>query len=184
MEASTQKLLRLPILMPQLGTIDDHAIQICNPSLSAVVTLPPYAMPSPLAVAGLFGFDPLTDDYKVVKIMSRCVLPPDLAGLEGCLGPHSYDVVKDWLQVEVYSMRKELITEKFPSHFTSIWELNQDFVDNRDGHLHWLGCIKENKKMVQKILAFDMGVNSFIEIRLPDSVYRWNCVGVWMESFL
>ncbi|GJV84616.1 hypothetical protein Tco_1524514 [Tanacetum coccineum] len=54
---------------------------------------------------------------------------------------------KEWLQVEVYSMRKscwKVITQKFPSQFKKIYDENEVCLDGHDGHLHWLGCHDES----------------------------------------
>ncbi|KAL7601832.1 hypothetical protein Lser_V15G25417 [Lactuca serriola] len=158
---------------------NDSVIHIWNPSLSAVSTLPPYSTPSPcyssINVYFRFGFDPKTDDYKVVK-------------LTGLSGPPTY-VVKSWLQVEIYSMRKglwEMITERFPSHITTITNGNYVCVDGYAGHLHWLGYI--NRKMGPKtIVAFDLGSETFREIPPPDSILdeddnRQDILGVLAEK--
>ncbi|CAH1448302.1 unnamed protein product [Lactuca virosa] len=110
-------------------------IYIWNPSLSALLTLPPYSMPSEcnawICTYFGFGFDPTTDDYKVVKVL-------------GIIG--SKVDTTEWMQVEVYSMRKgtwEFITQKIPSHLTNIYD--QDVVCQN-------------------------GAETFREIHLPDSV--------------
>ncbi|PWA33942.1 F-box domain-containing protein [Artemisia annua] len=80
-------------------------IYIWNPSLSALSPLPPSRIHSSFDNKHLrFGFDPKTDDYKAVKVISFQL-------------PNR----RDWLQVAVFSMRKclwKLITERFPSHIS------------------------------------------------------------------
>ncbi|KAL7586182.1 hypothetical protein Lser_V15G41225 [Lactuca serriola] len=51
---------------------DDYLIHIWNPSLSAVLALPPSSLSTPMSkkIYLRFGFDPKTDDYKVVKFTS------------------------------------------------------------------------------------------------------------------
>ncbi|KAL4589350.1 hypothetical protein LXL04_002256 [Taraxacum kok-saghyz] len=139
----------------------DSVIHIWNPSLSAVLTLPPYSMPSycsdSVECFFRFGFDPKTDDYKVVK----------LTGLIS----HTYGI-KLWLPIEIYSMRKgswEFITERFPSHITNIIDADGVCTDGHDGHLHWLGYIyRHNGTEIERIVAFDLGLETFHEIQMPD----------------
>ncbi|CAH1425357.1 unnamed protein product [Lactuca virosa] len=84
-------------------------------------------------------------------------------------------------------MRKglwELITERFPSHITTLTNGNYFCVDGHDGHLHWLGCIGE-KYESERIVAFDLGSETFREIRLPDFILddnRQNSLGVLAEK--
>ncbi|KAL7604499.1 hypothetical protein Lser_V15G18778 [Lactuca serriola] len=115
-----------------------------------------------------FGFDPKTDDYKVVKLI-------------GLTGPRNLRPkilpypVKKWLQVEVYSMRKgswEFITQRFPSCVTEIFEPEGVCVDGHDGYLHWLGCIGEDGDR-QTMVAFDLGLETFIEMSLPDAILEY-----------
>ncbi|KAL7601314.1 hypothetical protein Lser_V15G25422 [Lactuca serriola] len=146
------------------STYGDSVIHIWNPSLSSVLTLPPYSTPSngynSFKIHFRFGFDPKSNDYKVVK-------------LTGLNGPYE-NVVTWWLQVEIYSMRKgswKLITERFPSHITTITNGDDVCVDGHDGRLHWLGYdyISENTDL-KMIVAFDLGSETFCEIPLPDSI--------------
>ncbi|XP_023762022.1 F-box/kelch-repeat protein At3g06240 [Lactuca sativa] len=147
------------------SSYDNHSvIHIWNPSLSAVLTLPPYSTPSngynSFKIHFRFGFDPKSNDYKVVK-------------LTGLNGPYE-NVVTWWLQVEIYSMRKgswKLITARFPSHITTITNGDDVCVDGHDGCLHWLGYdyIIENTDL-KMIVAFDLGSETFREIPLPDSI--------------
>nr|KAJ0194800.1 hypothetical protein LSAT_V11C700364660 [Lactuca sativa] len=142
----------------------DNGIQIWNPSLSAVLTLPPHYIPSrgPYEIFFQFGFDPKTDDYKVVKVIGLTaphIRQPDLL-------PYP---VKEWLQVEVYSMRKgswRFITQKFPSRVTEIFLPDNVCVDGHDGRLHWLGYIGEEGDRLM-IVAFDLGSETFSEMTLP-----------------
>ncbi|KAL7592613.1 hypothetical protein Lser_V15G33475 [Lactuca serriola] len=156
----------------------DDVIHIWNPSLSAVSTLPPYSTPSCSGntIYFRFGYDPKTKDYKVVKLQGLIGPPSRLCTI-------SY-VVKEMLQVEVYSMRKgswKLTTQRFPSHVTKIFEPDYLCVDGHDGHLHWLGYCDQGN--VYTIVAFDLGLETFREIPLPDSLSsdnnRSKLLGVW-----
>ncbi|KAL4564428.1 hypothetical protein LXL04_028492 [Taraxacum kok-saghyz] len=159
----------------------DSIIHIWNPSLSAILTLPPYSTPSSghnlIKIHFQFGFDPKTDDYKVVK-------------LTGFTGQYT-NVVEWWLQVEVYSMRKgswELITGRFPSHIERISDEDNICVHSYDGRLNWLGCNytkNDIDSQSQRILSFDLGSETFSEIPLPDATLdpdRFNEVGVLAEK--
>ncbi|CAI9296253.1 unnamed protein product [Lactuca saligna] len=134
----------------------DYAIHIWNPSLSMVLTLPPYSLPKDEWMVNhfRFGYDPKTDDYKVVK----------LTKLSGAISMLS--------QVEVYSMRKglwQLITQRFPSNIKWVSDEEVVCVDGHEGHVHWLGYTDMEQKL-QTILAFDLGAETFREIPLPDSI--------------
>ncbi|KAL4564429.1 hypothetical protein LXL04_028493 [Taraxacum kok-saghyz] len=155
----------------------DSIIHIWNPSLSTVLTLPPYSTPSRadnelIRTYFQFGYDPKTDDYKVVK-------------LTGLHGPY-LDGVKWWLQIEIYSMRNgswELITERFPSHVAVFFNEGKICIHSHDGHLHWIGYTKKDDS--ESIVAFDLGSATFSEIPLPDSTLdsdRFNEVGVLADK--
>ncbi|GJW50488.1 F-box/kelch-repeat protein-like protein [Tanacetum coccineum] len=122
-----------------------HAIHIWNPTLVAMFPLPSSKFVRPENCRDLlwFGFDPKTDDYKVVKIIGR-QSQHFFTSLDGV-----YEA-KEWLQVEVYSMRKscwKVITQKFPSQFKRIYDENEVCLDGHDGHLHWLGCHDESDEV-------------------------------------
>ncbi|KAL4575331.1 hypothetical protein LXL04_022173 [Taraxacum kok-saghyz] len=149
------------------GSFDNHVVHIWNPSLSAMSTLPPSSIPSGTSrkTHFRFGFDPKTDDYKVVKLTNlyeRCEMAP---------------------QAEVYSMRKgswKVISQKFPSYVTMIQDRDEVCVDGHDGHLHWLGCT-DFRWLKEAIVAFDLGLETFRVISLPRSVLHdmgMNVVGV------
>ncbi|KAL7611734.1 hypothetical protein Lser_V15G05167 [Lactuca serriola] len=142
----------------------DYAICVWNPSLSALLTLPPCPLPSGDSKTKTnfrFGYDPNTDDYKVVKLTS---LVP---------------------QVAVYSMRKgswDLITQRFPLNMRIIKCKPEVCVDGYNGRLHWL-CYTKFKRKLERIVAFDLGEETFSVISLPDSILqhdqnRWNVFGV------
>nr|XP_043621285.1 F-box/kelch-repeat protein At3g06240-like [Erigeron canadensis] len=136
-------------------------IYIWNPSLSLIMPLyvlcdPKWAHSYNYRFYFGFGFDPKTDDYKVVKLVRD----------HGKLM---------WLPVEVYSMKKrswEFIVDSFPSDVDKGFDM---CVDDHDGHLHWL-CKMVDNNDIQTIVAFDLGVESpsFRQISLPDSVAS-NC---------
>ncbi|KAL4589353.1 hypothetical protein LXL04_002259 [Taraxacum kok-saghyz] len=148
------------------STYGDSIIHIWNPSLSSVLTLPPYSMPSECCnsisnsfrIYFRFGFDPKTDDYKVVKVTSL-IKPTFFA--------------KWWMDIEIYSMRKaswNLITERFPSHIKAFNNGDPLCLDGHGGHLHWLGSIDDNRIIPDRIVAFDFGSETFREIPLPVSM--------------
>nr|KAJ0195853.1 hypothetical protein LSAT_V11C700364670 [Lactuca sativa] len=137
-----------------------NVIHIWNPSLSMVSTLSPHSKPPRYnsEIHFRFGFDLKTEDYKVVKLIGLTSTLPYL--------------VKKWLQVEVYSMRKgswEFITQRFPSDVTRIFDIDFVCADGHDGHLHWLGNFAEGEKR-KVIVAFDLGSETFTQIPLPDSI--------------
>ncbi|KAL7588332.1 hypothetical protein Lser_V15G36585 [Lactuca serriola] len=166
-------------------------LHIWNPSLSAVLAIPPYSMSShgydQKETLFRFGFDPKTDDYKIVKLEALLETERIDLILVAFLGI-SLISVKEWLQVEVYSMRKgswKVTTQRFPSQITGISITDDVCVDGHDGHLHWLCCIDEIGKQ-QIIVAFNLDDESFSEISLPDFTldssstlsYRHNVLGV------
>lgn len=144
------------------GLYSDPLIHIWNPSLTVVMTLPPFTIPYYDGyIDGCyfrFGYDPKSDDYKVVKVM-QCRYSPE------------------WLPVEVYSMRKnswEFIIESFPSHVSNILYQNEVCMDGYDGRVHWLGYSDEKEKSLQTKVVFDLGLRTFSEICLPDSIQEYN----------
>nr|GEU75276.1 hypothetical protein [Tanacetum cinerariifolium] len=165
-----------------------YDLYIWSPSLSAVLTLPPFAKPSPdtnerFDIFYRFCFDFQTDDYKVVKLIGRLKPPPDFnpdSRIYTLFGYISY-VVNEWLPVEVYSMRKgswEPVTQKVPSH---VGHIDNDVEVCGDGHVHWVCKLAEmgNQKT---ILAYDLGLETFSEISLPadknDNLYRYYVLGI------
>ncbi|KAL7593772.1 hypothetical protein Lser_V15G33449 [Lactuca serriola] len=147
-------------------------IQIWNHSISTVSTLPPHYIPSSdhsYEIYFRFGFDPKTEDYKVVKII----------GLTGTL-PH---IVEEWLQVEVYSMKRgswEFVSQRLPSHVIMLINCDVVSVDGHGGYLHWHAFILDQEEELETIVAFDLGSETFREIRFPDSVLdskRSNALG-------
>ncbi|KAL4574009.1 hypothetical protein LXL04_020831 [Taraxacum kok-saghyz] len=159
---------------------NDSVIHIWNPSLSAVSTLPQCSTPFYSSTGSIeaflgFGFDPEIDDYKVVKL--TCYLrPPNNDSQLAIFFGNLTHVAKEWLQTEVYSMRKgfwEVIPEKPSSNITRIRDQDKVFVDGHHGYLHWLGYIDEERN-AQRILAFDLGAETFSEIPLPSSLVDYN----------
>nr|GEX59608.1 hypothetical protein [Tanacetum cinerariifolium] len=160
---------------------------IWNPSLSAVLTLPPFAKPSPdtnerFDIFYGFGFDPQTDDYKVVKLISHLKPPPDFNPDFLCM-PISY-VIKEWLPVKVYSMRNdswEPVTQKVPSHVGRIYNGDEVCGDGHDGHVHWV-CKSDEIGNQKTILAYGLGSETFSEISLPtdknDILYQSCVLGI------
>ncbi|KAJ9553809.1 hypothetical protein OSB04_017854 [Centaurea solstitialis] len=172
---------------------NDYLIQIWNPSLSAVLTLPPFngldwflIDDSTHEFHFRFGYDPKTDDYKLVKFMSYMLPPADPID-------YSYpDIIQarryflndrnDVKEVEVYSMRNgswKLIENRLPSHVIRITDEDVVCADGHDGILHWIGSVNGNK---QTIVTFDLGVETFGEICLSNSVILerdWNGLGFY-----
>ncbi|KAL4589342.1 hypothetical protein LXL04_002248 [Taraxacum kok-saghyz] len=153
------------------SSYSDSIIHIWNPSLSAVLTLPAYSMPPCsidseankwLKVFFRFGYDPRTDDYKLVKLTG-------FADVDSSL-------VLWWMDVEIYSMRKgswELINERFPSHIEWIEDHEVVCVDGPEGYIHWIGST--NQELDSKtIVAFNLGSDTFGEIPLPHSTEAYN----------
>ncbi|KAJ9554356.1 hypothetical protein OSB04_018401 [Centaurea solstitialis] len=154
----------------KIPSYNDLVIQIWNPSLSTVLTLPPCQLNNGVfdftKACFRFGYDPKTDDYKLVKLING---------------------VKEWLQVEVYSLRKDswgLITQRFPSHVIEVFDGDTVCVDGCNGCLHWLGSVVDHEgRKVQTIVAFDLGMETFSEISLPHSLIDrkeccWDSLGV------
>ncbi|CAI9296251.1 unnamed protein product [Lactuca saligna] len=85
------------------GRYPDSVIYIWNPSLSALLSLPPYSKPSdgdsPWTFLR-FGFDPRTDDYKVVKVISLLRPPGNIAPIFANFLSLTSCVVEEWLHVE------------------------------------------------------------------------------------
>ncbi|KAL7592465.1 hypothetical protein Lser_V15G33451 [Lactuca serriola] len=104
--------------------------------------------------------------------------------IERVVGPHtirpgfSILVVKEWLQAEIYSMRKgcwKFITQRIPSHVAMIFEHNYVCVDGHDGHLHWSGYIvEEGEPQSRTIVVFDLGSETLFEMPLPDAILEDN----------
>ncbi|PWA76867.1 F-box domain-containing protein [Artemisia annua] len=147
-------------------------VNICNPSLSALLHLPPCSIPSLCDdIYFRFGFIPKTDDYKVVKVVK-------FVELENT----------DGLQVEVYSLRIgswKLITERFPSHMR-IHYRDTMCRDGQDGHVHWF-CFNDMTKQFT-IVALDLHEETFCQIPLPDriqentrDIYR-HTLGMWNDK--
>nr|XP_043616731.1 F-box/kelch-repeat protein At3g06240-like [Erigeron canadensis] len=154
-------------------------IYIWNPSLSALVELPPYIMPSPdhgeIDILFRFGYDPKTNDYKIVKLASVS----SSQDTRSCVADY-------WFQVEVYSMRKgswKLINQRLPSIISRIFDPDEVCVDGHNGYIHWLGYIDEEMSQ-QKIVAFDLNAEAFTLLPLPYSIVhddmfsRINILGV------
>nr|GEX84567.1 hypothetical protein [Tanacetum cinerariifolium] len=137
------------------------------------MTLPPYPTKT-YHVNFWFGFDPKTNDYKVVLYTLEFRLP-------NIIKP---SIFPNCLQVEVYSLRKgswEFVTQRFPLHVTLNNAEDQDCIDGENGHIHWLYYY--DHMSFEMIVEFDLGLQTFREISLPDSImdinnYLWNVLGV------
>ncbi|KAL4589341.1 hypothetical protein LXL04_002247 [Taraxacum kok-saghyz] len=148
-----------------MSSHDSSVIWIQNFSHSAVSTLPSFLLPHSTTsqIFLRFGFDPQTDDYKVVKLTG-------IMSIGRIQFPHR---MKKWLKVEVYSMRKgswEFITARLPSHIKILIDADLLCVDGHNGHLHWLGYrCKGEKTYSDNIVSFDLSSHTFSEIRFPDA---------------
>ncbi|KAL4571614.1 hypothetical protein LXL04_018377 [Taraxacum kok-saghyz] len=139
-------------------------IYICNPSLSAVLTLPPFSNRTSgyiiIEMTFRFAFDPRTEDYKVIKLSTFLL-------------PHNADpALADFQNVEIYSMRNrswKFINQRFPWRVKYLSKQDEVHGDGHDGYLHWLGYVDDERK-VQTIITFDLSVERFREIPPPDSI--------------
>nr|XP_043619615.1 F-box/kelch-repeat protein At3g23880-like [Erigeron canadensis] len=149
---------------------DVKGIYIWNPSLSVIMCLTDVHTGGYRELGFGFGFDPKTDDYKVVK------LPDD-----------NHESGRWREPVEVYSMKKgswEFIVDKFPKGVHRYpKDVSKCYIDNHDGHIHWLCYYFNNKvvRIIKTIVAYNLGGESFRHISLPDSIayndqYRWHNV--------
>ncbi|XP_071699445.1 F-box/kelch-repeat protein At3g23880-like [Rutidosis leptorrhynchoides] len=124
-----------------------------------------------------FGYDPKTDDYKVVNLRYYY--------------NWTQQMIDEWLPVKVYSVRKgcwESVTGKFPSHITKI-NGKKVLGDGYDGRVHWLCNVDDsnNKNIKETIVAFDMSDETLSEISLPSDFVkctrqRTNVLGVLFEK--
>lgn len=143
-----------------------EVIYIWNPSLSALLPLPPYNLRyySDFVRFFRFVFFPKTNDYKVVKLSFFFDYPNNPNGIP--------PVIHVMQEVEVFSMIKgcwKVITSRFPSDITNIQNENEVCIDGHDGRVHWLCDIGEEKNE-QVIVTFDLGVETFGEISLPHQI--------------
>ncbi|XP_071698685.1 F-box/kelch-repeat protein At3g06240-like [Rutidosis leptorrhynchoides] len=184
--------LRLPGFNYAIGSVnglicfwnDNNSVHLWNPSLSALTTLsdsnnmPSYCKSRNYRSDFRFGYDPKTDDYKVVNVIYYYKTTPQ-------------QVIEEWLPVKVYSVRKgcwESVTGKFPSHITSI--NGKDVLgDGYNGCVHWLCNVNDpnNKNIKETIVAFDLSLETFTEILLPPDFVkctrqRTNVLGVLFQK--
>ncbi|XP_071699440.1 F-box/kelch-repeat protein At3g06240-like [Rutidosis leptorrhynchoides] len=164
----------------------DDVVHLWNPSLSAALiplsdanNIPSVRKSSSHRSDFRFGYDPKTDDYKVVNVRCYYRTTPQ-------------QMIDEWLPVKVYSVRKgcwESVTGKFPSHITSFNGRNV-LGDGYDGRVHWLCDVNDpnNKNIKQTIVAFDLSLETFTEISLPpefvksNNRQRTNVLGVLFEK--
>ncbi|KAJ9553267.1 LOW QUALITY PROTEIN: hypothetical protein OSB04_017312 [Centaurea solstitialis] len=156
--------------------IDEPVIQIWNPSLSAMLTLPPYANPFGSTDKNFiqfgFGFDPKTDDYKIIKFM----IPKPMIFLclfNGLSLDFDDNLPSEKIQVEIYKSVHG--NQWFPPNVTRI--------DDRD-EMAMMGTfiglvILMSVGSKKAIVAFDLGDETFSEICLPvDNLDRQNTLGI------
>ncbi|KAL4589343.1 hypothetical protein LXL04_002249 [Taraxacum kok-saghyz] len=155
-----------------LSSYNYSVISIKNFSLSAVSRLPPFLLPDSTTsqIFLRFGFDPQTDDYKVVKLTGIM----SMKKLSSAVGRMQFPYrMKKWLKVEVYSMRKgswELITASVPSRIKMLIDSDLLCADGHDGHLHWISwCSRGGKTYLDTIVSFDLSSHTFREIPFPDA---------------
>ncbi|KAL4575330.1 hypothetical protein LXL04_022172 [Taraxacum kok-saghyz] len=159
------------------GTVHELTFYIWNPSLSAVLTLPPSSFATNdynmVGIPPRFGYDPKTDDYKLVKVTRDKPLAssPDTVAID-CDPKSVY-------KVEIYSMRKgfwRLIPKEFPSHILKNMSMHQTgfCVNGLDGFLHWFYFSFSLPGFSKTIVAFDLGEETFRVMPLPDSLKKFD----------
>ncbi|KAA8524834.1 hypothetical protein F0562_011257 [Nyssa sinensis] len=132
---------------------DSHTdtIVIWNPSIRKSVTLPKPGfkfVPHGACLLG-FGFDPLSNDYKVVRIVYQ---------------PENYNF-KVPPNVELYTLSSGIwrsISAAAPPYVVFNFFPLSTFIN---GAVHWVAS-----SLCSFIVAFDMGTEAFRELPLPDSV--------------
>ncbi|XP_071699459.1 F-box/kelch-repeat protein At3g23880-like [Rutidosis leptorrhynchoides] len=143
-------------------------VHLWNPSLStALIPICDSISESHLVCPDFrIGYDPKTDDYKVVILRYYYKRKPQ-------------QMIEEWLPVKVYSVRKgcwESVNGKFPSH---IIKPNGKKVlrDGYDGRVHWLCDVDDpnDKNIKETIVAFDLSLETFSEISLPPDFVKCTC---------
>ena len=102
-----------------------------------------------------FGYDPINDDYKVVKVMFR-------------FGGIHLDTIQGSVKVEVYRLQRGGCWHSvngFPS-ISFICNIDEVCVD---GHLYWT-CYVKAAGTKKTIVDFDLGAETFNEISLPATI--------------
>lgn len=125
---------------------------LCNPSIGKWLTIPP----SPFSHLGRtrlqFGYDPMTNDYKVVSIV--------------CVKDDSRDPEpEEQVKVEVYSLRTDSWRTIGFDTISHGWVLMDHVYVN--GALHWLASLGEHND-ISHITSFDLGTELFSYKELPD----------------
>ncbi|GJV02814.1 F-box domain containing protein [Tanacetum coccineum] len=145
----------------------ETVVHIWNPSLSALATLPDidYTLDANDHMQFRFGYDPINDDYKVVKVMFR-------------LGGSNLDEIQGSIKMEVYSLKRGGFWQSvngFPSNVSFICNIDEVCID---GHLYWNCYVNATRKT---IVDFDLGAETFSEISLPDSI-SYHVLGVLFQK--
>nr|GEX34255.1 hypothetical protein [Tanacetum cinerariifolium] len=147
----------------------ETVVHIWNPSFFALATLPHidstiYANDH---MQFRFGYDPINDDYKVVKVMFH-------------LGGSHLDEIQGSIKVEVYSLKRGGFWQSvngFSSHVSFICNIDEVCLD---GHLYW-NCFVNANGTQKSIVELDLGTENFSEISLPDSI-RCDVLGVLLQQ--
>jgi F-box interacting protein len=134
-----------------------------NPSIRKAISLPDpsirFSSHGPFLHSLGFGYDPTTDDYKLVRVV---YLEP-----EGTSGV-SFDAVPPL--VEIYTLRTSawrFVTAPGPPYVVDEWPLSV-FIN---GAVHWLAHTPWNKGAFRNVIvSFDMGDEAFHEMALPESL--------------
>lgn len=63
----------------------------------------------------------------------------------------------------------ELITQRFPSQISRIYDQDEVYGDGLDGNVHWI-CYTGVERDRQTLVAFDLGVTTFNEMSLLDFI--------------
>ncbi|KAK3019064.1 hypothetical protein RJ639_004351 [Escallonia herrerae] len=129
-----------------------------NPSIRKVLPLHPLRVTFSARFSGFwefrhtvgFGFDPLTSDYKVVRVVYR-------GSLQDSPPP----------EVDIYSLNRHGwrdITSRVGLRFVIKDRAPQAFVN---GAVHWLGTDREGPQTFIVVVSFDMGDEMFRKIEVP-----------------
>nr|GEZ61846.1 hypothetical protein [Tanacetum cinerariifolium] len=119
-------------------------VHVWNPYLSALATLPDIdsTLDANDHMQFRFGYDPINDDYKVVKVMFL-------------LGGSHLDEIQGSIKVDVYNLKRGGFWQSvnwFPSHVSFICNIDEVCLD---GHLYW-NCFVNANGTRKSILELDL----------------------------
>lgn len=142
-----------------LRSYDSDDIYLCNPATRECLALPdrPFCCPQgyrrQLVDLG-FGFDPITDDYKIITFTE--------------IAPDEYDPDDYSYKAEIYSISTNSWRELHTEVTLPGLVYNPRFSVSFNGCFHW--CTPLTDAFGFKILSFDMSTEQFREIPYPDGV--------------